>query len=118
MHCEKTLATNVIKTILGEKDKKKVREDLQVLGVHQEFWLKPHPSRSAKTTILAATWVLLKDERNMFRDVMANLKLPSGFASRFKKHIIKRKLGGMKSHDYHILFQSILQLCMWHKMTQ
>lgn len=43
---------------------------------------------------------------------MANLKLPSGYASSFKKHVVKGKLGAMKSHDYHVLFQQILPLCM------
>jgi hypothetical protein len=46
MHCEKILAINIIKTILGEKDTKKVCRDLQALGVRKSLWLKPHPSRS------------------------------------------------------------------------
>ncbi len=25
---------------------------------------------------------------------------------------------GMKSHDYHILFQQILPLCIWHRMNK
>jgi hypothetical protein len=33
MHCEKNLAINVIKTIIDEKDGKKVRQDLQALGI-------------------------------------------------------------------------------------
>jgi len=49
---------------------------------------------------------------------MANLKLPTGYALRFKQHVGKGKLVGMKSHDYHILFQSIIPLCMYHQMAR
>jgi hypothetical protein len=43
---------------------------------------------------------------------MGNIKVPSGFASGFKKYVVKGKLGAMKSHDYHVMFQSILLVCM------
>jgi hypothetical protein len=33
MHCEKNLAMNVLKTMLGEKDTKKVHQDLEGLGI-------------------------------------------------------------------------------------
>jgi hypothetical protein len=42
MHCEKNLAMNILKTILGEKNNKKIRSDLEELGIHQPLWLKPH----------------------------------------------------------------------------
>jgi hypothetical protein len=35
MHCEKNLVVNILKTIFVEKDTKKVRQDLQALGVCQ-----------------------------------------------------------------------------------
>jgi hypothetical protein len=46
MHYEINLAVNIIKTILGEKDTKKVCRDLQAPGLRESLWLKPHPSRS------------------------------------------------------------------------
>jgi hypothetical protein len=45
MHCEKNLAINVLKTILAEKDTKKVQHDLQALGINQPLWLKLHPAK-------------------------------------------------------------------------
>jgi hypothetical protein len=53
-------------------------------------------------------WVMMNEERSLFLDTMVNLKLSSWYAWRFKKYIVKDKLGAMKSHDYHVLFQSIL----------
>jgi hypothetical protein len=41
MHCKKNLTVNVIKIIMGEKDGKKMRQDLQVLGIQES--LRCHP---------------------------------------------------------------------------
>lgn len=49
MHCEKNLDVNVLKMILGEKDKKKVQLDLQVASVHDSLWLKLHPTKVGET---------------------------------------------------------------------
>lgn len=68
--------------------------------------------------MLAVPWVMSKEERFLFLDTMVNLKLALGYASGFKKHIIKGKLRAMKSHDYHVLLQSIFPLCMWYIMTK
>jgi hypothetical protein len=38
----------------------------------------------------------------LFLDTMAKLNLPIGYVYGFKKHIVKGKLGAMKSHDYHV----------------
>lgn len=35
-----------------------------------------------------------------------------------KKHIMKKKLGSMKSHDYHILLQHFLPVCLRHIMAK
>jgi hypothetical protein len=42
MHCEKNLAINIMKTILGEKDIKKVCQDLESLGIRSALWLELH----------------------------------------------------------------------------
>jgi hypothetical protein len=62
MHCEKNLGVNVIKTIVGEKDGRKVWQDLQVLGIQQSSWLRVHLSQSAKVVILEAPWVMPRRE--------------------------------------------------------
>jgi hypothetical protein len=66
MHCEKNLDVNILKTILGEKDSRKVRNDLQDLGVCDSLWLKPHPTKIRETFMLPAPWVMHKEERLFF----------------------------------------------------
>jgi hypothetical protein len=42
---------------MGEKDGRKMWQDLQALGSRQSSWLRAHPSQSAKAIILEAPWV-------------------------------------------------------------
>jgi hypothetical protein len=80
MHCEKNLVHNVIKTVLGKKDSKKVRHDLQALGVQEHFWLKLHPSKSDEALMPKAPWVMHKEEWAMFLETTSKLKLPTRYA--------------------------------------
>jgi hypothetical protein len=60
MHCEKNMAINVLKTLLGEKDTKKVRHDLQACGIRPIMWLQSHPTRIKETIVPIAPWVMPK----------------------------------------------------------
>jgi hypothetical protein len=51
MHFEKNLAVNILKTIVGEKNSRKFKNDLQDLGVCDSLWLKPHPTKIGETII-------------------------------------------------------------------
>jgi hypothetical protein len=42
MDCEKNLVVNIMKTIFGEKDIKKVCQDLESLGICSALWLEQH----------------------------------------------------------------------------
>jgi hypothetical protein len=66
MHCEKKLAINVLKTIVGEKDTKKVQHDHQALGIGQSLWLKLHPTKSSEIIMLIASWLMPKEEQAFF----------------------------------------------------
>jgi hypothetical protein len=46
-----------------------------------------------------------KGEQPLFSEVVLNIKLTTGFATGFKKYVVKGKLGVMKSHNYHVMFQ-------------
>jgi hypothetical protein len=95
MHCEKNLAINISKTILEEKDAKKIRNDMQDLGTYESLWLKPHPNRANEIVMLPTTYVLPKKKNSFFLETMAKLKLPTRYALSFKKHILKGKLATM-----------------------
>ncbi len=101
---KKNMVINVIKTIMGEKDGRKMWQDLQALGNWHSSWSRVHLSQSVEIVISKATWVMPKGEWPLFFEVMANIKLPTRFAASFKKYMVIGKLGAMKSHDYHIVF--------------
>ncbi len=54
------MAINVLKTLLGEKDTKKVRHDLQACGIRPIMWLQSHPTRIKETIVPIAPWVMPK----------------------------------------------------------
>jgi hypothetical protein len=51
-------------------------------------------------------------EFQQFCYCIESLKTPMGHSSAFGKHIRKKKLGGLKSHDYHVLMQQVLPLAL------
>ncbi len=63
---------------MGKKNKK-VCLDLLDLGVRKTLWLKPHPSKRSETIMPIVPWVMAKEEQIGFLNIMANLKLPSGY---------------------------------------
>lgn len=78
----KKFAVNILKTILGEKDNKKVKGDLEKLGIRgQPLWLKPHPTRIGESIL--TPWVMPKEDIIPCLDTMANLKLSTRFAIGF-----------------------------------
>src|SRR4051812_332588 len=62
-------------------------------------WKKPH-----------ASYMLNADERRKFCQFIKSVRFPDGFASNLAKNVseAERKIVGLKSHDYHVLFQRLL----------
>jgi len=59
-----------------------------------------------------APYVLTREEREEFLATIRELKFPTNYVGALKQKIIERKLGGLKTHDYHILLQQVLPLCL------
>jgi hypothetical protein len=61
MHCKKNLTVNVIKIIMGEKDGKKVRQDLQALGIQESLRCHPEsPMDDAQRRTTPILWGCVK----------------------------------------------------------
>jgi hypothetical protein len=45
------------------------------------------------------------------------MKLPIDYGASLGKHVVDKKLNSMKSHDYHMLMQQVLPLCLWGLMA-
>jgi hypothetical protein len=61
---------------------------------------------------LAMPYMLSEEDFNLFCNCIESLRTPTGHSSAFRKHIQKKKLGGLKSHDYHVLLQQVLPLVL------
>ncbi len=62
---------------------------------------------------------MLDEERNIFLQIILNLKTPSHYVSLLRKKNYKDgDLKGMKSHDFHVMMQDILPLCLQHLVAK
>jgi hypothetical protein len=63
--------------------------------------LKPHASH-----------VFIVKELKILLDRIGAIKFPTNYGSSLVKHMADMKMDSMKSHDYHMLMQQLLPLCM------
>jgi len=116
MHCEKNLCENVLKTIFGIKDALIVRKDFKECDICPHLRLQDDTGGIIKPL---ASHVLLDEERNIFLQVILNLKTPSHYVSLLRKKNYKDgDLKSMKSHDFHVMMQDILPLCLQHLVAK
>lgn len=107
MHTERNISANILKHIFGENDNEEVRKDMEQAGVMPHLWLQPREN-SDSYILPRAPYVLSESERRSFLRVVSSTNTPSGFSSTLQKHAGKDRLGGMKSHDHHVLLQQIM----------
>ena len=114
MHCENFFAENILKTICGfkEKDSVKVRRDMQREGIRPHLWMTRDPLNPCRMLKPKANYVLTAAEFDIFCTRLERLKVPSGYCSEIGSHIRNKKFGALKSHDYHILMQSLLPMAL------
>ena len=114
MHIEKNITESLIKFLEGTKDTVKVRQDLKVRNQHSHLWPTADVKTPGKFVKPLAPWLLSKQDKKIFHKRISNLRVPTGYAAAFKKHVKHKTkvLGGMKSHDYHVMMQQILPVCL------
>lgn len=112
MHCEKNITENVLRTIWGQKDTLKSRLDLQEAKIRPH--LHPLPGMRPGSMILPkAPYVLSKTEKKEFVDTLQKLRPPSSYVGSLRSMVTTDgDLRGLKSHDYHVLMQQLLPLCV------
>jgi len=62
--------------------------------------------------MLHAEYVLSKVDKEKFMETLRTLKTPSGYVSNLSRRVEKGKLRGLKSHDFHVIMQQILPICV------
>ena len=110
MHCEKNICKYILKTIMGEKDTAAVRLEMQQMGIRPQLWLQEGARN--RLYLLDAPYVLSAEDRREFMDTLRSIKTPSCYVSTLHSRISNGKLRGLKSHDYHILMQQIIPVCL------
>ncbi len=99
MHMEKNICENIVQTIFGIKDIIVMWQDLKEEGIKPHLWLfqDPHvPNRWLKPM---APYVLKEDELIVFMDYLKSLRVLTEYCSAALKHVAKKKLPAMKTHD-------------------
>lgn len=112
MHCEKNFAENVLKTIVGNKDSIKVRLDLKHEKIRPHLCLTPDPRNPGKMLKPFAPYVLTPEEFDTFCTRLESVKVPSEYCSNMSSYIRNKKFGALKSHDYHVLIQTLLPMAL------
>ena len=112
MHMEKNICENILRTLLGEKDKPSTRVDMQVKGIREHLWLQPLPRNPNKFFIPDAAYVLPRNDKSVFLKTLQTIKTPTGYNSNLANRITKEKIRGLKSHDYHVLMQQLLPVAL------
>nr|XP_043639273.1 uncharacterized protein LOC122610343 [Erigeron canadensis] len=121
MHVEKNVCENVLGTLLDidgkTKDTNKARMDLEDMNIRKELHLVKNNDRLLKPH---ASYVLTREERKHFCNLVKSVRFPDGFAGNLEKNVIvdQGKIHGLKSHDCHILLQRIIPIAIRPFMTK
>jgi len=59
-----------------------------------------------------AEYVLSPADREKFLVTLKSMKMPSQYVSNIRSKMLKMELGGLKSHDFHVIMQQILLVCI------
>ena len=71
MHCEKNVCENLLKTLFGETDDAKSREDMQTRGIRPHLHLQRNLDGHTHLK-LDAPYVLTKNEQQQFHHIDGN----------------------------------------------
>jgi hypothetical protein len=68
--------------------------------------------RSSNFVKPMATYVFNSNETHEFLELVSSIRAPTNYVVVFKKHVARRRLTAMKSHDHHVMIQQILPACI------
>ena len=91
------------------KDNLKARKDLQLWGIRPDLW----PNENGR--YLPAIYTLTNANKDIFlKTLYKNITVLDGYSSNISRciDVKQRKLGGLKSHDSHVLMEQLLPLAI------
>ena len=77
--------------------------DLKKTNIQRHLWSIPG-EKPSRLTLLQASFVLTKKEKDVFVDVVRRLKTPTYYVGQLQKIVyVDEKLKELKSQHYHVL---------------
>jgi hypothetical protein len=116
MHTEKNVMDNILGTLLNmngkTKDNLEARQDLRKMNLRPK--LHPFTTENNKTYLPAACFTMTKKEKTDFLQVLHDVRVPDGYSSNVSRCVKLKEctVGGLKSHDNHILMQQLLPIAL------
>ena len=113
IHLKKNICDSVVGTIFSidgkSKDTENARLDLQDLNIRMQLHMKKKGNNLLKSS---ACYTLSTKERQEFCTFIKSVKFPDGYAGNISRNVNMKdgKLFGLKSHDCHILMQTLLPI--------
>jgi hypothetical protein len=121
MHIEKNMFENIFNTVMNmkgkTKDNIKSRMDIALFCHCKHIELVYVRSRVAK---LKASFILDKNAQLLVYQWLKSLRFPDGHASNISRlvNLEDCRLYRMKSHDYHVLMQTLIPLVYHDLLTK
>ena len=80
----------------------------------QTLWVVKMADAWDKMKVIKPTTscVLNEAELPLFMSRLSAIQVPTGFCDAIAKLVTAKKLGGMKAHDWHVIMQQLLSLCI------
>ncbi|XP_071714012.1 uncharacterized protein [Rutidosis leptorrhynchoides] len=122
MHIEKNVCDSVIGTLMNldgkTKDHLNGRYDLEEMGIRKE--LHPEVLENNKVYLPPTCFSMNKKEKDRFCRMLRAGKVPDGYSAKISRcvQLNPPKIGGLKSHDNHILMQQLLPICIRNSLPK
>ncbi|XP_071687306.1 uncharacterized protein [Rutidosis leptorrhynchoides] len=122
MHIEKNVCDSVIGTLMNldgkTKDHINGRYDLEEMGIRKK--LHPEVLENNKVYLPPACFSMNKKEKDRFCRMLKAVKVPDGYSANISRcvQLNPPKIGGLKSHDNHILMQQLLPICIRNSLPK
>ncbi|XP_071739124.1 uncharacterized protein [Rutidosis leptorrhynchoides] len=100
------------------KDHINGRYDLEEMGIRKE--LHPEVLENNKVYLPPACFSMNKKEKDRFCRMLKTVKVPDGYSVNISRcvQLNPTKIGGLKSHDNHILMQQLLPICIRNSLPK
>ncbi|XP_013646143.2 uncharacterized protein LOC106350852 [Brassica napus] len=114
MHVEKNVSDALLSILMHSaksKDGLKARKDLEEMGIRSNLHTQ---ARGKKTYLPPAAYWLSKEEKRKFCRRLSNFRGPDGYCANIANCVSldPPSIGGMKSHDHHVLMQNLLPVAL------